>query len=175
MLGTETRLVTLARGEEGLLIVVAPMLSVGGSLVALVIADAGSVGFSVVLSVSYVKAASTAVDVGFLSAGFLVALIIAEFLSHVKAASAITRPGLLSTRLSVVVVAGFPAADVIGAGSGAGSLVVLMALSSAMFLSLVKVALVGGDATACAEPLIPLRLDAAVFLNIDRAMVEVVL
>jgi hypothetical protein len=42
--------------------------------------------------------------------------------------------------------------------------VVLMALSSAMFLSLVEVALAGGDATACAEPSIPLRLDAAVFL-----------
>jgi hypothetical protein len=104
-----------------------------------------------------------------------VALMIAEFSSHVKAASAITGPGLSSTGLLVVVMAGFPAADVIGAGSGAGSSVVLMALSSAMFPSLVEVALAGGDATARAGPSIPLRLDTAVFLDIDRAMVKVVL
>jgi hypothetical protein len=103
-----------------------------------------------------------------------VVLVIAEFSSHVKAASAITGPGLSGTGLSVVVVAGFPAADVMGAGSGAGFSVVLMALSSAMFPSLVEVALADGDATARAEPSIPLRLDAAVFL-VDRAMVEVVL
>jgi hypothetical protein len=104
-----------------------------------------------------------------------VVLVIAEFLSHVKAASAIIGPELSGTGLLVVVVAGFPAADVIGAGSGAGFSVVLMALSSATFPSLVEVALVGGDATARAEPSIPLRLDIAVFLDIDRAMVEVVL
>jgi hypothetical protein len=175
MLNIETRLVTLAGREKGLSIVVALMLSVSGLLVTLVITDVGSAGFLVILLVSHVKAASTAVDIGFLSTGFLVILVITEFLLHVKAVSAIIRPRLSGTGLLVVIIAGFPAADVIGAGLGAGFLIVLIALLSAMFLSLVKVALTGRDTTAYTEPLIPLHLNTTVFLDLDQAIVKVVL
>jgi hypothetical protein len=174
MLSTETRLVTLAGREEGLSIVVALMLSVGGLLVTSVIIDIGSAGFSVVLPVSYAKAAFTAVDVGFLSARFLVVLIITEFLLYVKAVLAITGPGLSGTGLLIIIITGFSAADVIGTGSGTGFLVVLITLSSVIFLSLVKVALADEDVTACTEPLILLRLDAAVFL-VNQAIVKVIL
>jgi hypothetical protein len=155
------------------------MSDVGGLLVASVIADVGGTGFLLVLPVSHVKAASAVVDVGFLSAGFLVVLLaglsVAAFTSHMEAAPAITGPGLSSAGLSVVVVGGFSAADIMGARSGAGFPVVLVALSGAMFSSFVEVEFAGGDAAARAEPLIPLRLDVAVFLDLDPAMVEVVL
>jgi hypothetical protein len=108
-----------------------------------------------------------AVDVRLLSIGFLVILIIAEFLSYVKAVLAITGPRLLSTGLLIIMVAGFLAADVISTGLGVRFSVVLIALSSAMFLLLVEVAFAGGEATACAEPLILLCLNATVFLNLD--------
>jgi len=51
----------------------------------------------------------------------------------------------------------------------------LVALSGVMVSSFVEVALAGGYAAARAEPWIPLRLGAAVFLDLGRAMVEVVL
>jgi hypothetical protein len=85
----------------------------------------------------------------------------------VKTISAITGPRLLGTGLLIIIVVGFPAADVISVGLGVRFLVMLIILLSAMFLSLVKVTFVGGEAIACTKPLILLRLDAVVFLNPD--------
>jgi hypothetical protein len=166
---------TLAKKEKGLLIIIALMLSIGGLLLALVIIDISSARFLVILSVLHVKAAFTAVNIRFLSARFLIVLVIIEFLSHIKTASAITRPRLSGTGLLVVIIAGFSAADVINTGSGAGFLVVLIALSNAIFLSLIKVAFTGKEAIACAKPLILLRLNTAVFLDLDQAIIKVIL
>jgi hypothetical protein len=142
---------------------------------ALVITDTGSAGFLVVLPVLHIKTIFTAVNIRFLSTRFLVALIITEFLLHVKAILIITGPRLLSTGLLIVMVIGFPSANVIGIGLGAEFLVMLIILLNTMFLSLVKVALTGKNTTACAEPLILLCLDTAVFLDIDQAIVKVIL
>jgi hypothetical protein len=161
MLDAKTGLVASARREAVLSAAVALMSDVGA-------------GFSVVLLVSYVKAVSTTVDVVFLSSGFLVVLVagltVAEFSSYVEVASAVIGPGLPSARPLVVVV--LSATDVISAGLGAESLVMLVILSGAMFSSFVEGALTG-DATARAGPLIPLSLE--VLPDLSRAMVEVML
>jgi hypothetical protein len=113
MLGTETKLVTLAKKEEGLSIIIASMPSIYKLLVALVIINISSAGFLVVLPVSYIKTTSTAVNIEFLSTGFLVILIIVKFLLYMKAELIITRPRLLGTGLLIVIVTGFPATNVI--------------------------------------------------------------
>jgi hypothetical protein len=174
MLSIETRLMTLAGKEKGLSIMVAPMLSVGGLLVTLVIIDVSSAGLLLVLPVSYAKAAFTAVNVGFLSTRFLVVLIITEFLLHIKAVLVITGPRLLGIKLLIIIVAGFPAADVISTKSGIRFLIVLIILLSAMFLSLIKVAFAGKDTTVCVKPLILLCLNITVFL-INQAIIKVML
>jgi hypothetical protein len=157
--------VTLAEKKKGLLIIVTLMSSISRLLVTLAIIDINSIRFLVILLVLHTKAAFTAVNVGFLSIGFLIILIIAEFLSYVKAVLAIIGPRLLDTGLLVVIMAGFLAVDVISVRLGMGFLVMLMALLSAMFLSLVKVTLIGEDTIVYTEPLILLCLNAAVFLN----------
>jgi hypothetical protein len=157
----------LVKREKGLLIIITPILSIGGLLITLVITDTSSVKFLVVLPVSHTKAAFTAINIRFLSIRFLVVLIITEFLSHVKTVSAITRPRLSGTGLLVIIVVGFPAANVISIGSGVGFSVVLITLLNVMFLLLIKVTFVGGDTTAYTKPLILLRLNTAVFLDLN--------
>jgi hypothetical protein len=175
MLNTKTRLVTLAGKEESLSIVITLMLSIGGLLVTLVITDTGSAGFLVVLPVLHTKAAFIAVDVGFLSARFLIILMITEFLSHVKTTLTITRPRLSGTRLLIVIITGFPAINIISTRLDTRFLVVLITLLSTMFLSLIKVTLISEDTTAYTKPLIPLHLNTTVFLNLDQAIIKVML
>jgi hypothetical protein len=86
---------------------------------------------------------------------------------YVKATSAITGLRLSDISLLIIIVAGFPAANVISVGLSAEFLVVLITLLSAMFLSLVKVALANKDAIAYAKPSILLHLNTIVFLNLD--------
>jgi hypothetical protein len=175
MLSTETRLVTLAKKEEGLSIIITLILSIGGLLIALVITDIDSTRFSVILSVLYIKAAFTAVNIRFLSTSFLVILVITEFLSHMKTTSAIRGPGLSGIGLLVVIIAGFPAAKVISIGLGARFLVVLIILLNTVFLLLVKVTFIDKKAITRAKPLIPLLLNIIVFLGLNQIIIKVML
>jgi hypothetical protein len=149
------------------------MLNLDRLLVAF--AKIGGVGFSVVLSRSYVKIVFTIVNMRFLSTRFLVLVVtkLSVVSSRAERVLAIIGLRLLSIRVLVIIVLGFLSASVISAGLRAGFSIILIILLDVIFLSLIKLVLAGRDAAACAKLLILLFLGPACAIVKD-CVIEVI-